>query len=294
MAHLSDQFVHFLGTALVFLIVLVVFALARKYLPVGSVETPARQDSWEDLNIRFRGVRWIVNIVVILVGFIFAWSTHAALVWLNQYFSGPAEFRLPTQQAIWWFFPVLGALALSWEITLQLWSHLAGNENADLFSHWSSRKVGFNSRKMLRWLAVIVALPLGIFTLLALSMHTSLRADDIRDCGYAFAPCNVYRYTDARRMTMIQGFRDRNGKLIKRAGIVIDFGDGRRWSSAGVGDFNKSVDPRLADFLQKKTQLKFNFAQAEADIPLLNTSLLKRTIDPAQHGDPSFGTTALA
>ena len=52
---------------------------------------------------------------------------------------------------------------------------------------------------------------------LALPMHAAVRQNDIRDCGYAFATCKVYRDADARRMTMIEGFRDRNGKLTSRA-----------------------------------------------------------------------------
>jgi hypothetical protein len=57
---------------------------------------------------------------------------------------------------------------------------------------------------------------------------------DIRDCGYAFAPCKIYRFADARRMTIIDGFRDRDSRLIRRAGIVIDFSDGQRWSRSGA------------------------------------------------------------
>jgi len=70
-------------------------------------------------------------------------------------------------------------------------------------------------------------------------------------------------------MTIIDGFRTRDGELTRRAGIVIDFADGRRWSSADVGDFNKRVEPAFEELLENKTRLDYNYAQTEADIPPL-------------------------
>lgn len=68
-------------------------------------------------------------------------------------------------------------------------------------------------------------------------------------------------------MTEIEGFRDRDGKLNRRAGIVVDFADGRRWSSAGTGDFHDGVDPALVAFLRKRIRLPLEQAQTEVDIP---------------------------
>lgn len=254
-------------------VVYVGFALARRYMPAASVKSPEPL-SMADLENRFGHMQWIVGICMVLIGVLFALSTHAVLVWLNQYLAtadGPAEFTLWPQRAIWWFFPGFGALTLSWEIVLQLWSDLGNRENARLYNYWSVQKSGFNAPKLLRWMALLIALPVGILTVLALPMHSALRQDDIQDCGYAFASCKTYRYADARRMTMIDGFRDRQGTLTKRAGIVIDFVDSRRWSSADIGDFSASVDPALAEFLKNKTQLSFDHVQTAVDIPRLST-----------------------
>ena len=70
-------------------------------------------------------------------------------------------------------------------------------------------------------------------------------------------------------MTIIEGFRTRDGKLTRRAGIVIDFADGRRWSSADVGDFSERVESTLEELLENKTRLGYNYSQTEADIPPL-------------------------
>ncbi len=257
-----------------FIAVYLAFALARRYMPSASAKSPENYASMADLENRFRSTQWVVGICMVLVGVLFALSAHAAFVWLNRYLAstdGPAEFTLWPQNAIWWFFPGFGALTLSWEIILQVWSDLGNRENARLYNYWSIQKSGFDAPKFLRWMAVLIALPIGILTALALPMHAVLHQDDIKDCGYAFASCKTYRYANARRLTMIDGFRDRQGTLTKRAGIVIDFADGRRWSSADMGDFSDHVDPAFAEFLEKKTELPLDRAQTEVDIPRFNS-----------------------
>jgi hypothetical protein len=230
-----------------------------------------------ELDDRFDKWTWLVVAAMVVIGILFAWSTHSLLVWLNWRLAladRQVDFILLPQKTLWWFFPGFGALALSYEITLQLWSLFGNREIVNLYSQWSNQKsasrggryAGMDSRKMLRWLSLLIALPIGILTVLALPMHASLRQNDIRDCGYAFKPCQVYSYTSAVRMTIIEGFRNRDGKLTRRAGVVLDFQDGRRWSSGDIGDFQKSVDPAIVDFLQRKTQLPINDSETEDDI----------------------------
>ncbi len=275
---MNSQFGEFLGKALVPIAVFSALALFSKYFRSNMPKSPGRDLSMEELDIRFRSTKWIAAFSMVLVGLIFVWSTHAALVWLNRHLAaanGPAEFTLLSQSAIWWFFPAFGALTLSWEITLQIWSLFGSREEADLFSDWSNntttfwsngRYAGMDSRKVLRWMALFVALPIGILSFLDVSEHTVLQQSEICECGYRFKPCKVYAYADARRITKIRGLRDRDGKLTPRAGIVIDFKDGRRWSSADTGDFQKTVDPSLEELLKKKTGLPLNYADSETDI----------------------------
>jgi len=278
---MSSQLVQFFGKALVPIAVFGGLALFRKYFRSSLPKAPGRNVSMEELDNRFQSTKWIAAFCMVLVGTIFVWSTHEALVWLNRHLAaadGSAEFTFLSQSAIWWFFPAFGALTLSWEITLQLWSLFGSREEADLFSDWSNntttfwsngRYSGMDSRKVLRWMALVVALPVGIFSFLDVSEHTLLQENEIRECGFRFKPCKVYAYEDARRMTEIRGLRERDGKLTPRAGIVIDFGDGRRWSSADTGDFRKSLDPALEEFLKRKTGLPLGSAETESDIPPL-------------------------
>jgi hypothetical protein len=272
---MTSPFIDHLGHAIVPIVVLAAFALFRKYLPAQLSTTDPNSLSREDLDLKFQNTKWIVATCMVVVGILFALITHAFLAQINAELAnryGPADFRFLPQTAIWWIFPGLGAVALSWEITLRVWALIGSRAEVDQYIFWTNsnpRYGGMDSTKVLRWLSVVIVLPVGVLTVLDLNSHDIVGPTEIRACGYAFATCKVYPYNEARRMTTIEGFRDRDGKFSSRAGIVLDFSDGRRWSSAGLSNFEKSVDPNFAVFLSRKTGLPMNFAESEADIPPL-------------------------
>ena len=237
----------------------------------------------EDLDGRFYSIKWIPPLCMFAVGVLFVVGVHAALAGLNYYFATRqhSNIQLFPQPVIWWFFPGFGALCLSWEITLQLWAVFGDRKTADLYGDWSNMTTtmsgwtiyGLDSRRALRLLTLVIAFPIGIFTLLALPMHATVGPDSIVDCSYGFKGCSTYGLVDARRITAIRGFRTRDGKLNVRAALVIDFADGRRWSSAYWGDWKKEVDPALAALLVTKTRLPIGTATTEEDIPPMPSAI---------------------
>jgi len=163
----------------------VCFVLARKYLK------PSARLSEEQLSVldgRFQHTKWVVGVSMVLVVVVFAWVTHYVLVTLNRYLAlsdGPTtSLHLWPQNAIWWFFPGFFAVALCWEITLRLWSAFGQPDTAKLYRLWSDNRAGFDALRILRWMALVVAVPIGVATVLALPMHTAVRRQDIRVCGY--------------------------------------------------------------------------------------------------------------
>lgn len=270
-----------LGRAIAIVAVFAAFAVLRKYVSIRP-ETGEDEKSLDNLEGQFNTARWLFPVCMVVVGIFIAWTTHAGLVWLNRYLAereSPDTLRLLLpQSAIWWFFPGFAALAFAYELTLQLWSIFGSRENADRYSDWSNLKTARTSswgridyRKSLRWMFLLVAAPIGVFTVLALPMHASLGPESIHDCGYALSSCKIYPYTSARRMTVIQGFRGRDGSFTSRAGVVVDFDGNRRWSSAGIGNFRHNVDSSIVQTLQAKTHLSIQSAETEADILPLNS-----------------------
>jgi hypothetical protein len=260
--------IQFAARGLVPIVVLMCFALARKYLK-PAVRLSERQLS--ALDARFEQTKWAVNVSMMCVAALFAWATHHLLVSLNRYLAasdGPgASLRLWPQAAIWWFFPGFGAVALCWEITLKVWSAFGQGDSARLYRLWSDGRAGFDCTGILRWMALVIVLPIGVFTALALPMHTALRSQDIRVCGYGWAGCKTIEYSKAVRMTLIEGFRERDGKLHLRAAIVVDFADGQRWSSADMGELRETVNPTLSAYLIQHTGLPLGRAETEINIP---------------------------
>jgi hypothetical protein len=260
----------FLANASVPVVVVLVFALARRYLSSATLKPPETAYSREDLDFRFNNVQWLVGAGMVVIGVLFAYGSNAALLKTNRFLTsldGPANYWIRPQSAIWWFFFGFGAVTLSWEFVLQVWARFGNRDEANLYRYCSNHKLGLDATKLLRGMAILIARPVGIFTVLALPIRTALRQSGIKDCGYAFAPCKLCRYARARRITAIERYRDRDGKLNRSAGILVDFSDGRRWSSANEGDLSKSFDPDFAMVLATKTNLPCNYPQTEADMP---------------------------
>jgi hypothetical protein len=257
-----------LARGLTIAIVFLVLSLVRRFVPAEPPKTD-QSISLDELDSRFASTKSVVYGGMVVLGLAMGFGLYFALRDLNRYLAtldGPVEFVLYPESATWWFLPMFGALALSWEVTLGIWSLFGDRREVALFGYWISATAGFNSTKVLRVIALVLVLPIAIFTALALPMHEVLSDSVIVSRGYAFSGAHVFAYSSARRMTVIEGFRNRDGSLTRRAAVVIDFADGRRWSSQ-TGDFKSSVDPAMLNFLEEKTALTPHYAETEADIP---------------------------
>ena len=235
-------------------------------LEAGIDSSNLTKDQIEDLEAKFAEQQTIINLCCIFSGLAFLFLTHALLVegyrWLERA-DGIAGYKIPYQTAIWWFFPGFGALCLCFEITLQVWAIFAGCNVVELYVEWDSRQpkksrgriVYYDARKILRWLALVIALPIGIFTTLALNMHATFSADGVHEFGYAFAKPSFHSYRDIRRITRVDGIWGKHSKFIPRPSLVLDFTDGNRWSQARWDDSRSEIEVSLATMLQRKTQV---------------------------------------
>jgi hypothetical protein len=253
--------------------VITALALLRRYLPARKTDPQAQLDSHGYVE-DFTYANTAVYAVMIAVGIAFAYLSHLTLVAANRHFAevdGPAAFRLFPSTAIWWFFPGFGSLCLSWEITLFLWSLLAGGPKVHRFIDWTSEHAGFDSTRALRWMSLFIAIPIGIATLLAIPLHSSLRDKDIVVGHYATLVRQTFPYSQDERLVSVDGFRDRKGKFTPRAAIIIVFNNGSRWNSSDNRDFTREPDRGLAEFLQRKTGLVVEHYGTDAEVPHVRT-----------------------
>jgi hypothetical protein len=257
-----------IGRMIVPAAVVTVLALLRRYMPARKTDPQSLHDRKVDVE-EFRNTSVGVYSAMVVVMIAFAFFSHQALVAANRHLAeadGPASFRLLPSSAIWWFFPGFGALCFSWEITLLAWSLLGGSSRVTRFIDWTNERAGYDSTRALRWMGLLLAMPIGVATLLAIPMHSSVRDNDIVVGRYAKFTVQYLPYSQASSLAQVDGFRGRNGKFSAHAEMIVDFNNGTRWRSADNRDFTPEPDPGLAEFLQLKTGLPVGHFETEADL----------------------------
>jgi hypothetical protein len=252
-------------------LVAIVFGLARRYAPPSAKSSSL--PSLEELEARFSVTQWIVAAAMIGIGLLIFMTLHEMLVSTNRYLAdmdGPAAFILLPQSAIWWFLPGFAALTLTWDLTLWAWSLVGSKQAALQYEYWTNVKAGFNATRILRIMTAGIVFPIAVLTVLALPWHDSLQEIVIISHGYGLKQARRSDYSSARTLAVIEGFRNRDGELTRRAGCVLYFADGSKWSSAGIGNFVSTVDPAILSFLEHKTGLQPVYAETEAELNIGN------------------------
>jgi len=193
----------------------------------------------------------LVNICMLAIGLIVLMGFHLFLITGNRFFAsldGPGNITIYPSSAIWWFLPGFASVCLAWEITYDIWQRWRP-EQAKAYRAFSTVKSGFDSTKVLRLMAIFIVIPIGIASLLALPIHTTLTNDSIFDGHFAKVKPLVFPLSEATDMTEFKGYLNGDGNFVQRAGIVLRFKDGRSWNSANTDDPKASVDPQLRSYL---------------------------------------------
>lgn len=266
-----EQLLQRLPQILVPVAVVVVLQLLRRYcrpdpLPKSATRKPPTLDM---LDRSFRRVQWGVAVLYLGSAATFALGSWKLLQSGNEWLAsldGPAAYRLYPSQAIWWFFPGFGALTLGWVMMEFLLPFVLGKDTAQVYLYWTSARAGLNASKVFRWGALLVAGPIGLFTILALPVHTSFREDSIVFRPYA-SKVKSYSYHQIRGLTTTDGIRDRFGKFVPDPCILIDFDDGTRWSSGDLlRDPDRSIDSGLRAFLAERSEAPFRHVPLAKDL----------------------------
>ena len=234
--------------------------MGRRFMPPPRSETVTLEDAR-----RFSRLHWLIGGIMILLAILFGLACYEAFVWMNRTLAsrdGLSEFLLLPNRWIWFFFPFFGAICLTWELTLRLWIVLGDRSQARKYETWSNNKTGFNATQVLRLMSFVIALPIGLATLLALPIHTSLSETGLRIGHFGTLTPRYHPYSDVRGITVTQGLRLRDGTLQNRPAIVLDFADGDRWSSADNSAPQRGIDRRMLNFLQGKTNLPIRYLDA--------------------------------
>lgn len=214
---------------------------------------------------RFSQLQWLVGGAMVAVGTSFGFGSYSLLIWANRAWASPdaaSVFQVLPDHSTWFFFPFFGAICLAWEMTLRLWIVFGNASQARLYESWSNAKTGFNATRVLRLIALVIVAPIGLLTLLAVPIHTSIGAEGLTIGHFGAISPGFYSYSDVREITVTKGIRLRDGSLQRRPAIVLEFTDGTRWSSADNRDPQDSIDQSLLSFLQSHTGLPITYIDA--------------------------------
>lgn len=168
---------------------------------------------------------------------------------------GKASFVLLPSPWMFAIFPFFGGISMCWEITLRIWKFFGDASQAAKYESWSNQKAGFDATRLLRLMILSIAFPIGIATLLALPIHTSICDSGFRIGHFGSFRTAQYSFSQVSKILVTDALRMRNGSLQQRPAITVYFSDGSKWSSADNREPDPALNEPLLRFLMERTNL---------------------------------------
>jgi hypothetical protein len=235
-------------------------------------------DAREDLAARLRDMQTSVNACTVLMFFVFAFSIHYALASICGRLTNSdpdALLSVPYQPGIWWFFPCFGGFTMAWELTLQLWSLIGRRKTANQYrelaktflSSYRGQMAAFQTQTFMKWVAILLALPIGVFSALALNMHTNFESAGLRECGYAFHTCQLHAYSELTGVIHSDGVINSHGHYVKKPNVVLEFRSGYHWRSSTYELGDKATIQRIEELAIEKSGLQLESVPSEPAVP---------------------------
>ncbi len=210
---------------------------------------------------------WALAIAFLLTFFLFR---DANRWWASL--DGPSVLTQYPSAAIWCFFPLFAALAIPWPLTVWYLRRVGRWEEADGIEDQADSKGGMNMLAVMKWLSIGLVGPIGILTLLAIPIHLSITPTEVRVGHYASIHTEVFKFSQARRLTLVEGYKDRDGSFHPAKDLIIDFADGRRLSGNQVGDGGTDIRDDVMQLLIAKTGITPKLAETADEIPALRAA----------------------
>jgi hypothetical protein len=205
---------------------------------------------------------WALGIGFALTFFLLRGANH---LWARA--DAPATLTLYATPWLWLFFPLFSALALPWPLTVWYLRRVGRKDEADSICDNADLRGGMDSFRVMKWLGIVLVGPVAVLTLLAIPIHLSLGDSEARLGHYASRHSERFIFSEARRATLVDGYRLRNGSFRRRRDLLIDFADGRRLHGNAVEDGGDDVQESVVQLLLARTGLHPTHVKTLEDIP---------------------------
>jgi hypothetical protein len=260
--------IDWLPRVLVPAIIVFVLALFRRMAPPRSRAAQHRYDEMQAPEPLPTGIiggaMWGLGIGLALTFFVFRAANHW---WASL--DGPAILTQYAPLSIWCFFPLFAALSIPWPFTVWYLRKVGRWEEADSIEDASDSQGGMNMFRIMKWFSIGLVGPIALFTLLAIPIHLSISNSEVRVGHYASFQEERFPLNEARRLTIVDGYRLRDGSFRSAKDVIVDFADGRRLRGNQVGDGGADVRDDVTQLLIAKTGLTPQHAAIEDEIPTL-------------------------
>ena len=253
--------------------------LPRALIPIGIyfsfwffrklAPAPMRSTNYRERQVPEPLPTGVIGAFMLGVGVLLASSFYllraANHLWAEA--DGVAILHVYAPSAIWFFFPLFAALCIPWPLTVWLLRRAGRTDEADSASSASSEKVGFDSFKVMKWFSIGVTGPIAFFTVLAIPMHLSIRNSEVRVGHYASLRTEVFPLNQAKRATLVDGYRLRDGSFQQKRDLYLDFADGRRLDVNAAGDGGSQISDGAVELLLAKTGLSLAHVSTRDELP---------------------------
>jgi hypothetical protein len=210
------------------------------------------------------GAMWALGIGFALLFFVLRGANYW---WASL--DGPSILTQYAPAVIWCFFPAFAALALPWPLTVAYLRKVGRWEEADGIQDAADGRLGMNTFQIMKWLSMGLVLPIGVFTVLAVPIHLSISGSEVRVGHYASFHSELFDLHQVRRLTVVDGYRLRDGSFRSAKDLIIDCADGRRLRGNQVGDGGASIRGDVMQLLIAESGLSPEHAETAEDIPAM-------------------------
>jgi len=245
-----------------------VLALFRRALPRNTSAELAVADDDRSLPYGVAGaIMWALGLVIAVGGFYLLRFANVLIASMDRVDSNAvALFTAYPTPWIWMFFPGFACLILPWLTVLALLRRFGYAGQAARIVVKGNQQMGLNGERLMGWLAYCLVCPIGIFTVLALPMHLKVFPDELHLTHYRHWALVVFRFADARRAYIVDGYTLRDGSFQPHWDLLIDFADGRRLSGNAVGDGGTVPSEELVSILLGRSGLQPEHVRTVDDI----------------------------
>ena len=176
---------------------------------------------------------------------------------------GPSLVTQYAPQAAWGFLPLFACISVPLPFTLWFLKRVGRREEAESIHDSATKKAGYDSFRVLKWLSIGTVGPLSIATLLAIPIHLSITDSEVRVGHYGSFHTEIFPFKDAQSLTIVDGYKMVGVHRRRIKNLIVLFHDGRRLRGNQVGDAGTSVRNDVMELIIAKTGLTPGYSSVD-------------------------------